>query len=177
MSLYAGLESLVLGFRKTDGLEFVFSTEDEWNDFKAEFEKWVKNDSKLKNDSKRRCLIYENVIGLQRRSFGNIFKSMLKFYNIDNEVNDLWNITGEKDGWSISKIRNKLVHGVAFVEPKKHRHLEIAMENLRWTLNRLLLAILGWDVEKSNVSKTKLASKTAYKNWLESKKYLSLSTG
>ncbi|MDQ6788672.1 MAG: hypothetical protein M3033_17860 [Acidobacteriota bacterium] len=173
MNLYAGLESLVLGFRKFQGLEFVFSTEDEWNDFEAELKKWIKDDSLLKGDSKLRSSIYENVKALQRQSFGSVFKKMLKFYNIENELDDLWNITGNREGWSISEIRNKLVHGETFVEPPKHRYLGIAIENLRWVLNRLLLVVLGWNIEKSDVSKTKLANKTAYEIWQESKKYLS----
>lgn len=94
-----------------------------------------------------------------------------KQYPID--IGDLWPLLGGKGGPSLNKVRNVLVHGKVFTSVSEFKVLGIAVENLQWILERILLSMLGWDVENSAVSPGKLNWYTAH-NWKEPQKSLGL---
>lgn len=63
---------------------------------------------------------------------------------------------GKSEEWPLSEIRNKLVHGATF----SYRHdgvLHCATENLKWTVDRMLLAILKYPVERTSARRDYLA--------------------
>lgn len=94
-----------------------------------------------------------------------------KQYTVD--ISDLWPLFDNSGGASLNKIRNVLVHGRAFTAISDFKTLSIAAENLRWLLERILLAALGCDVEISAVSPKKLNWYTAH-NWKEPQNSLKL---
>lgn len=171
LSLFTALETLVLGFRRWKQREFVFTDNAEWNKFNSDFRNWIKKESSIKNDSHKRGLIYENATALQRVSFNTVFSEMCDYYSID--LSDLWSVNiRENKEWSLTDIRNNLVHG----NPFKDKYFSWkANEHLRWTVERLILAVLGWEISKSNVSSTKMSHLTAYNSWKDDRAKMSKS--
>lgn len=171
MSLYSALETLVLYFRREHNLEMVFSDDEEaWGHIKTDLMLWLKNHPRLKDEKDKRTLLYENLSALARISFRTAFLKCCDYYSVD--LQDLWPITGSAGGWSLSTIRNKLVHGEYF-NRQQLRSLLSASEHLRWTVERLLLALLGWNVSRSKVSPEKLSYRNQYKYWEADRRVLS----
>lgn len=172
LTLYSALETLLLHFRKTQQLETVFASEKEWDDFRDDIKNWLKNHPKLSNDKQKRILIYEKLPELNRISFSTAFEQLCNFYSVD--LSDLWPLTKNSEGISLSEIRNKLIHGeVINTEPEQLRAFIGAKEHLQWIVERLILAFLGWTISKSNINKDYLARKMAcYKDWKKDQKIL-----
>lgn len=163
LSLFTGLETLVLGFRRVQNREFVFSNSDEWMQFNSDFREWVKEVSILKDDNNKRSLIYMNAFALHRIPLSVAFDEMCRYYSID--LTDLWSVNKRVNKeWSLTDIRNNLVHGEPFEQPRVFS-LWTARENLRWTVERLILSVLGWETSRSKVSPCNLSSMTAYRTW------------
>lgn len=160
-SLFSAVETLVLSFRRKHRLEFVFTDESdvtEWKKIKdVALPEWLKAQQLLSGEDRadQRKLIYENLSALERISFGHAFKKFCEYYNAD--LSDLWPITGGGESkWSLTTIRNKLVHGEV-LPSFKIGALQDATLHLQWTLERLILGYFGWEVAKSNVSKAYLS--------------------
>ena len=95
-----------------------------------------------------------------RKPLKEIYNDFCSNMKIDNT--DLWPIYGTRFNYlSLSRIRNKLVHGNRF---EYETFLSIANEHLRWTVERCLLAVLGWK-GITNVKPESLRKYTAYHNW------------
>jgi hypothetical protein len=76
----------------------------------------------------------------------------------------LWPLLGSQTDAPLYYLRNAIVHGEAFSEVD-WTALSYAGEHLRWHLERIILAALGWDIEKSKVSNRVLSLFTAYQAW------------
>lgn len=88
-----------------------------------------------------------------------------KFLAVHPNIFDgLWPLIDRQEGPPLNDIRNAIVHGEAFSE-QEWLALSYAGEHLRWHLERIILVALGWDVEKSSVSRKALGSFIAYQNW------------
>lgn len=155
-ALFSALETLVLSYRRKQGLEFVFTEKSdiaEWKKIKDKtLRDWLKAQPLRSGVGRgdQRKLIYENLSALERISFGYAFRKYCEHYNI--ELSDLWPITGGGEIlWSLTTIRNKLVHGEIFPSFKIGA-LQDATLHLQWTLERMILGYFGWDVAKSNVA-------------------------
>lgn len=68
-----------------------------------------------------------------------------------DHFSDLWPLLWDDQGPSLSDLRNAIAHGDTFSEAD-FLGLSYAAQNLEWTLERILLLILGWDIEESHVS-------------------------
>jgi hypothetical protein len=176
--LFSAIESLVLSFRRQHGLEFVFNDENdnaEWKQIMGgSLRDWLKALPLLSGDERaeQRKLIYENLSALERISFGHAFRKFCEVYSVD--LADLWPISGGGDkNWSLTFIRNRLVHGEAFPSYKIEA-LGVATEHVQWTLERLILGYFGWSINKSNVSRGYLSSVlTAHKEMETERKIIS----
>ena len=95
-----------------------------------------------------------------RKPLKEIYNDFCSNMKIDNT--DLWPIYGTRFNYlSLSRIRNKLVHGNRF---EYETFLSIANEHLRWTVERCLLAVLGWK-GITDVKPESLRKYTSYHNW------------
>jgi len=88
------------------------------------------------------------------------FEEFCNFKRVD--VSDLWPIF-DKEGMSLYRIRNKLVHGENLND---FESLDIACEHLKWIAIRCILADLDW--QKSSKVEAKELSEIEYYNF---KKY------
>jgi hypothetical protein len=78
------------------------------------------------------------------------------------DISDLWPLTAGPGVPSLNRVRNVLVHGKVFTARDDFRSLSIAAENLQWLLERVLLATVGWEVDRSEVSRKNLNKYTAH---------------
>jgi hypothetical protein len=169
ISLYSAIENIILFYRKSNNLEYVIVNSD-WIKLRKEIKKIIKEylkDNLNIHDNEKRKLFYEKLNELNRVSFSTVFNKMCEEYSIDLE--DLWPLVKIAGGVSLSDIRHKLVHGDIF-DPSQYRALLAATKHLQWILERLILSILKWPIEKSNVCKEIISSWPAYHEWQNDRK-------
>jgi hypothetical protein len=98
----------------------------------------------------------------QRPHIGELHRDFLAAH--PDIFDGLWPLLGSRTDASLYYLRNAIVHGEAFSEVD-WTALSYAGEHLRWHLERIILAALGWDIEKSTVSARALSLFTAYQGW------------
>lgn len=167
VTLYAALEMLVLHFRREKELEYVFLQTDaeqkrQWNAIRKGLKKYIDEFEMPENYSEKKLHMKDKLAELNRISFATAFGQFCEYYSVG--LQDLWQVTNNKNGISLSELRNKLVHGEHFNHDQL-RALIFAKLHLKWTLERMIVAILKWDVDKTTVSSWFLRNWTAYKEW------------
>ncbi|MBW2662413.1 MAG: hypothetical protein JRD93_10590 [Deltaproteobacteria bacterium] len=145
---FSGLETLVLDFRRRENLEFTLP-EDEWPALRKYLQKCIKESTKPKLERKQRTSIYCKLGELNRVSLGEAFDVFCQKYAID--LKDLWPVFGNKEIVGLSDIRNRLIHGDPFPDDL-FGTLVVAKEHLKYTLERVIARVLGWDIGKTKVS-------------------------
>lgn len=170
--LYAALETLVLFFRRQEGLEFIFNDGEQWQALNRDLREWLKQHPLLSGNENKgtRQLVYEKLPELMRASFPTAFRRFCQHYGVD--LSDLWPVTGNSQGDSLSAIRNKLVHGEVY----DHRHYEALMsagQHLRWSVYRMIFAMLGWPVERTKIRPEDVARTFAHKTLERDRQILS----
>lgn len=170
VTLYSALETTVLYFRRNQRLETILP-EGEWKAIDKSLRGWLKTNKSLKTRKDVRQLIYEKLPELNRVSFSSAFKNFCAHYGVD--LHDLWDVVGRRRGVPLSEIRNKLVHGDDFSHDQ-YGALISATDHLRWTVERMILAVLGWNPTRSEVSVEKLARQIAGRDdWQRERQKLS----
>jgi len=148
LRMFAGLETIVLDFRRREALELVLS-EKEWPALRRYLQKCIKCSADPKLERRQRASIYSKLDELNRVSLKEAFEAFCKKYSVD--FTDLWPVFGEKEVVGLVDIRNKLIHG----DPFPHdlfRALVAAKEHLMLILERALVRVLQWDVAETKVS-------------------------
>lgn len=168
MILYAALESALTFLRRQDDYKILSSNE--FSQLRRDLRSWLKKHPLLEHDSQKRALIYEKVRELNRFPFSHIFKKFCQRYSLD--LSDLWPVLGKLKEWPLIEIRHRLVHGDPFVS-RPVEALSCATEHLRWTVERMILSMLGWPVSRSKVSPLHLShNRATYNNWHEARAQL-----
>lgn len=85
-------------------------------------------------------------------------------------TDDLWPIFCADNGPGIYQICNRLVHG-DFPDSEVFT-LSVVNEHLRWLIDRILLGLLGWPVDQSDVSPSFVE-----KNYLAAREWRALQVG
>lgn len=170
MTLYSSIETLLVCFV---GDNQILTTED-WRTLKADFKTFLSEHRRLSSERYRtkRGLIYQKINELNRIPFSTTFEQFRQRHKIS--LDDLWPLTTSDQGPSLSTIRNRLVHGQYF-PPAQFPALAVARDHLKWTVERLILAVLGWDSARSAASKTFLWNAVAYRTWREQRTALASS--
>jgi hypothetical protein len=149
LSLFAALEMLLLDFRRRNGLEFIMS-EEEWKVLKASCRKFIKEQTRATIDKCRRSLIYSKLDELNRVPLRVVLEAFCRQYRI--ELADLWPLFAEAKGKiGLTDIRNMIIHG----EPLGDRYMDalwVATEHLKWTVERIVVGLLNWPAERTEVS-------------------------
>jgi hypothetical protein len=110
-----------------------------------------------------------NVFHPARVSFSNRFERMCSSAKID--LADLWPMLGRKN--SLYAVRNRIVHGSVFSSDQEWFRVISAKFHVLWTLERSILSILGWPIERSRCSARSLCGITFYSTWREDWEYFS----
>ena len=161
ISLYTALESALTFFRRQGDYHVI--PREEFARFEADLRGWLRRHPALEGDPARRALLYEKVRELNRFPFSHVCKQFCDRYGLD--LSDLWPLAGPADEWPLVEIRHRLVHGDPF-RSRPAEALECAREHLRWTVERMILSVVGWPVERSRVSPAALQlAGAAYKSW------------
>lgn len=148
LKMFAGLETLILDFKRRKGLEFVLP-EPSWTDLKKYLKTCIKKSTEPKVEKAQRASIYTKLGELNRVSLREAFDEFCKAYSIG--LADLWPVFADNQETGLCDIRNKLIHG----DPFPHdliAALSIAWEHMEYVLQRAILAVLGWDVKKTKIN-------------------------
>ena len=147
LKVFAGLEALVLDFRKMENLEFIVP-ETIWSSLRKYLQKCLKNSTEPKLETKQRASMYRKLNELNRVSLREAFDLFCKKYSID--LTDLWPVFGENYLVGLVDIRNKLIHGDPFPHDM-FGSLIVAKEHLLYVLERVLIRILKWNVAETKI--------------------------
>jgi hypothetical protein len=152
-SLYAALETIVLWYRKTKGLELIVEDENDWRTLQDEIRVFLKEHRVLEGKEparkERRAMMLRKVGELRRVPFAVALNKFCEEYGV--KLDDLWPVVDDKRGEiSLTDIRNRIVHGTP-VTPREFHALIGAKQHMRWVVERALLAVLGWPLERSKV--------------------------
>ncbi len=172
MSLYSALETIVLVFRRTNGLEYVLP-DVEWNPptdpkavapggLKADLEIYIRGHYLLRSRPQQQDWLCANLPGLNRVTFSTALRRFLKACAVN--VDGLWPVIGGSA--TLSAIRNRLTHGEHVTSAQSYA-LWVACCNLKWVVERSIMAMLDWPSDRSNASTGRLAGGGAipYMTW------------
>lgn len=149
---FSGFETLILDFKRWRGIEYVLK-ENEWGVLKSEIRTFIKESTNT--TSEQRACFYEKLDEINRVSLRRAFDKFCEYYSVD--LSDLWCVF-ERDGMpGLVDIRNKLIHGDPF-PPNLYDTLVIALQHMRYVLERALVKVLGWKIEDTMVSKNHLGA-------------------
>lgn len=149
LHVFAGLETLVLDFKRRKNLEFVVPQND-WTFLRKYLQKCIKNSTEPKLETEQRASMYRKLDELNRVSLREAYELFCKEYSIG--LADLWPIFGENDLVGLVDIRNKLIHGDPFPHDDMFGPLVVAKEHLIYILERVLTRILKWNVAETKIN-------------------------
>ena len=164
VGLYAALES-ALTFQRHGGGRYKILPNEEFDQLERDLRAWLRRHPLLEGDKEKRGLVYEKIRELNRLPCTRVYRDFCEHYQLALE--DLWPVPGRPEEWPLAEIRHRLVHGDPF-ESCPPDALACAREHLRWTVERMILAALGWPFADSAVSPENLsASRREYHAWRE----------
>ncbi len=162
LKTFAGLETLILDFRRRENLEFVIPEKD-WGDLRKYIQKCLKNSTMPKLEKDQRSSIYCKLNELNRVSLREAFELFCQKYLID--LSDLWPVFGKNGLVGLVDIRNKLIHGDPF-PGDMHDEIFVANWHLKYTLERAICRVLQWNIDETRISSRYLESEmTVLKQW------------
>lgn len=156
LSLFMSLEALLDLYAESRDKNKHFAT-DTWKKFYCHMKKAIKDFSYPTDKEEYEKLMIEKLWIFNQPSKKILYSNYCDEMGIDNS--DLWPIYGKDP--DLSYIRNNLIHGKRL---KYGSGFFVANEHLKWTVERCLLAALGWK-GNSDVSHGALSKYTASRNW------------
>jgi hypothetical protein len=155
LSLFMALEALLDLYAESRNKNKHFPDEI-WSHFYAYMKKAIKEFPDTEDEDK--SLMLEKLGIFNQTSMKFLYFDFCKEMKIDNS--DLWPLYGTH--LDLSRIRNKLIHGKRF---ENWPLISIAIEHLRWIVERCLLAALGWKEKTEVYHGESLRKYTAYRDW------------
>jgi hypothetical protein len=151
ITLSAALESVLTFFRRQD--EYKIMGAADFSEFERDLKKWLKQQPVLMNEPAKRALIYEKVPELNRFPYSHVFKKFCEHHSLD--LSDLWPVIGKHADWPLTEIRHRLVHGDPFAR-RPPEAMVCAGAHLGWVVERMILCVLSWPIERSSISQPAL---------------------
>jgi hypothetical protein len=148
VALFSAIEDYLASYRRGAGLTATVQPETAWSKVENALRTAIKSCDDPRLDPTQRSQLYRGINGLNRPPLEVVFASMIAKQGVYTD--DLWPIFCADNGPSIYQIRNRLVHG-DFPDSEVFT-LSIVNEHLRWLIDRILLGLLGWPVDQSDVS-------------------------
>lgn len=147
LKLFSGLEALVLNFRRSNDLEFVLQ-QNEWSSLKKYIKKCIKRSTQPTLQPEQRASLYRKLDELNRVSLREAFNLFCEQYSI--ELWDLWPVFSNDEYVGLVEIRNRLSHGDSMTRDTISA-LVVAKQHLQFILERIIVVVLKWDIEKTKV--------------------------
>ncbi len=151
LSLFSAIEEILLQYRRQAGLEFVLPLA-EWSGVKSAIKRSIKGSV---SDKETRRRLYQKLDEINRISIAEGFSKFAS--DLDVDLADTWPLFDTTDGASLYELRNWLAHGEP-IPREIEGHLWVAQKHLRWTLERIVLKLLDWPLERSEISPSFLRS-------------------
>ncbi len=153
LSMFSNFEALLLDFRKSQELEYVVNDKSGWGQKKKKIRKAIKE---IFDDysKEKRSFIYCKIDELNRIPLRIIYDKFCSHYHLD--TSDLWPIFGKTNIVGLVDIRNRLIHGTKISNKFIHM-LSVSTECLQYTVERMILKILNYSLDKTDVSKSKIS--------------------
>jgi len=148
ISKFAGLETIILDYRKREGFEKILSAE-KWNHLQKYLKNSIKKFDNPELSEQEISLLYEKLQEINRISLRTAFEEFCKKNNIFLE--DLWPVFSQNNSIGLVDIRNRIVHGEPLPEELLGA-LSTANESLRFAIERILASMLGWPIERTEVA-------------------------
>lgn len=143
-AMFSALEELALVFKRQSKNERLLGSA-QWKRLSKNFEA-VLDDGSLAEDVRQQ--IKEKLGELNRAPVKRVLTDFIAHNGA--ETADLWPLFSDRrDG--LINIRNRIIHG-DMDTGASIGSLSVATRHLRWTLERIVLAILNWPVEKSEIA-------------------------
>ncbi|WP_148101256.1 hypothetical protein [Erwinia sp. 198] len=149
LSYFQALESLVLAYKRQNGIEFILDKV-RFGRLRSKLEETIKKELPLLK--KERGKIYNKINELNRLSFKESAMLFLDQHSI--EIGDTWPLFDDKKNntTGLTTIRNVLIHG-DLLPSDQLINIAIASEHLRTILIRCIFSLLGWELSKTKFSK------------------------
>lgn len=161
VGLFAALESVLTFSRRRQDYDILPPAE--FARLERDLRAWLRRHPALEREAEKRGLIYEKVRELNRFPFSRVFSNFCARNSVD--LSDLWPLLGRREEWPLLEIRHRLVHGDPFGS-RPAEALSCARQHLSWTVERMLLAALGWPVARSGAAGLRLqAAGASYADW------------
>jgi len=164
--LFSALESIVLFWSRARKREHILSKK-QYRAVRRAVQEALTRHVRSKD---KRSAVEQKLGELNRPAIAASFLQTCRQANV--ALDDLWPLDN-RDGLGLTGIRNKFSHGE---HVPYHPGLETAGDHLQWTVERLLLATLGWPIEKTRVRPESLGFLVAYGSWSEERKALTRAT-
>ncbi len=130
---------------------------------------FIRQDEALSEEQVR--WVEEKLPELNRVPLKAVLERFCTHYKLD--LSAFWPVFGLSSEVGLAKIRNRLVHGERLLEAVSS-HALIAAEHLRWVLEAMLIAVLGWPLEKAAIRPDRLSNETAMSEWRAAKAALEM---
>ena len=102
--------------------------------------------------------MYSKLSELNRIPLRLVFERFCQVHEMT--IQDLWPMfSKDSDGPGLYDIRNYLLHGKSLPNEGLDAFC-VATENLKWTLERMLLTWLAWPLERTDISREVLEKRT-----------------
>jgi hypothetical protein len=158
-ALYAALETILLWYRQSHLIERIVEDDTVWDTLKRDTRAYLKAHPLLAGNSSEQKQRREWIAGklgeLRRVPFQAAFRRFCKDYDV--HLDDLWPLFNtDKDDVSLTEIRNRIVHGSVF--DRQHSQALIgAKQHMRWVVERVLIAVLRWPLDRTHLTPAYLA--------------------
>ena len=142
---FGAAEALVLRFRRLYGMENILPPRS-WRSVSRRVRRAIETDDTLTADTV--SLVTEKIAELNRVPFAAAVRGFCRKHQVD--LSDLWLLVATDGGVSLANIRNRFSHG-ELIGDEEYRVLLFAREHLRWTVERMVLGLFGWPMNRSQV--------------------------
>lgn len=152
ISKFIAIESLINSHKRDIGFDSIFS-QSEWQTIKKNIEKSIKTTNIESITKEKRAKSYNKIPEVNRISFGDSYACMMQDYPVG--LSDLWPMLKNTNGFGLLDIRNSIAHG-DLIPVDFAYDLLVANDCLRILLERVILHLLDWEINDSDISESKL---------------------
>lgn len=145
LSLFSAMESALLVFRRQCDLEYLVRS-GPWRHVERALHGALISEKGRFDTPERLEVAKRALAGIRRVPLEHAFSEFVMHYNLP--IDDLWPVGDHASGISLLQLRNRLSHGERLPDPLGSS-LMYASHSLQTLLQRIVLALLGWPVEKT----------------------------